>query len=139
MKKLIFALVVVAFAMSSCSVVTKTSTQQEVSSPVIAVVISDLEVSNQKITYTFKPAKNIRKAGYQNCINAAVSEALAANGGGDILIETQQTVIQKCGLAGRRVKSVTVTGYPAKYLNFRPVDEETIKAGIANGSRIGMH
>ncbi len=135
MKKLIFALVVAAFAMTSCSTVKKSASERSVGPSIIAAVISDLDISNTKITYTMKPSAKVRKGGVQNCINTAIREALAANGDGDVLIETQQTVIQKTGLLGTKVRSVTVTGYPAKYHNFRTVDEATIKAGIANGGR----
>lgn len=136
MKKSILLMFVAALTMSSCSVVTKTATTRDVTAPLAAAVISDLEVSNQKITYTFVPTNNVRKGGLNNCINTAISEALASNGGGDVLIETQEAVVQRYGLGGKKIRSVTVTGYPAKYKNFRSVDEETIKAGIISGSLV---
>lgn len=137
MKKLFFALLAAPLIMSSCSSsIQKTASVQDVKSPIIAVVISDLDVSNQKISYTLKPTKKISNAGLRNCINTAISEALAAHGNGDVLIETQETIVQRYGF-GRKIKSVTVTGYPAKYKNFRPVAEETVNAGIANGAFTG--
>ncbi len=135
MKKL-FILLVVAIAVSSCSVMKQTASEQDVNSRVIAATISDLDVADQKITYTYVPSKKIRKLGMQNCINAAISEALANNGGGDVLIETQKAIIQSYGLGGKKIKSVTVCGYPAKYKNFRSVDDATISAGIVNGNLI---
>lgn len=134
MKKL-FILLVVAIAVSSCSVMKQTASEQDVNSKVIAATISDLDVADHKITYTYIPSKKVRKLGMQNCINAAISEALANNGGGDVLIETQKAIIQSYGL-GRKIKSVTVCGYPAKYKNFRPVDDATISSGIVNGNLI---
>ena len=127
---------VAALTMSSCSVVTKTATTRDVTAPLAAAVISDLEVSNQKITYTFVPTNSVRKGGLKNCINTAISEALTNNGGGDVLIETQEAVIEKYGLFGKKIRSVTVSGYPAKYKNFRSADEETVKAGIISGSLV---
>lgn len=132
MKKLFFVLMVSAFAMTSCSTVKKTATTHNVKPAIAAAVLSDLEVSNQKITYTYTPTADIRRGGLNNCINAAISEALAANGG-DVLIETQTATIER-SFFGRTIKSVTVTGYPAKYKNFRPADDQTLKAAVANGS-----
>lgn len=136
MKKLILALFVAMLTMTSCSTVYKTASTRNVTAPLAAAVISDLNVSNQKISYTLVPTKKVRKGGLKNCINTAISEALANNGGGDVLIETQEAIVQRCGLFGRKIKSVTVTGYPARYKNFRSADEETVKAGIINGTLV---
>lgn len=138
MKKLILTSFVAVLAMTSCSTVYKTSSTRDVTAPLAAAVISDLEVSNQKITYTLVPSKKVRKGGLRNCINTAISEALANNGGGDVLIETQEAIVQRFGFMGKKIKSVTVTGYPAKYKNFRSADEATVKAGIVSGSLV-MH
>ncbi|MDE5822895.1 MAG: hypothetical protein K2H63_10525 [Paramuribaculum sp.] len=132
MKKLFIILMVSAFAMTSCSTVYKTATTHNVEPTIAAVVLSDLDVSNEKITYTLTPKARVRRGGLRNCINTAISEALALNGG-DVLIETQQATITR-GLYVRKIKSVTVTGYPAKYKNFRPADDKTLKEAVVNGN-----
>lgn len=135
MKKFLVLMCAAACIMTSCSTIKKGATSRNVNAPLAAAVISDLEVSNQKITYTYSPTKAIQRGGVNNCINAAISEALAANGNGDVLVETQPAVVIRTGLfGGRKIKSVTVTGYPAKYKNFRSADEETVKQGIISGS-----
>lgn len=135
MKKLALFLLVVSLGMTSCSSVYKTASTRNVNAPLVAAVISDLEVSNQKITYTY-PTNEVRKGGLKNCINTAIREALLQNGKGDILIETQEAVVQRYGFFGKKIKSVTVTGYPAKYKNFRSADEQTIKEGIIRGTLV---
>ncbi len=135
MKKLvILSVVAVAATLTSCTVSRKTASQGNVTTSLSAAVTSDLEVSNTKISYTYSPSKSVRKGGPKNCINVAISEALAQNGGADVLIETQEAVIEKVCM--RKIKRVTVTGYPAKYKNFKPVDEGTLKQGIVNGTLI---
>lgn len=129
-------LLVVSLGMTSCSSVYKTASTRNVNAPLVAAVISDLEVSNQKITYTLYPTNEVRKGGLKNCINTAIREALLQNGKGDILIETQEAVVQRYGFFGKKIKSVTVTGYPAKYKNFRSADEQTIKEGIIRGTLV---
>ena len=49
------------------------------------------------------------------------------NGNADVLVESQQEIYVRQGLLGKKIKSVTVTGYPATYKNFKSVDEETLK------------
>lgn len=133
MKKLILSLSVVAVMMTSCSTAYKTASQRDVNSSIAAATIADFEVSNQKISYTLIPTRKVRAGGLRNCINTAISEALKANGGGDVLIETQEAIVQRTGLFSTKIKSVTVTGYPAVYKNFRSVDEQTVKNALVNG------
>lgn len=120
--------------MTSCSTVYRTASVRDVTAPVAAAALADLEVSSEKITYSLMPTREVRKGGLENCVNAAISEALRANGGGDVLIETQRAVVQRTGLFSRKVKMVTVTGYPAVYKNFRNADEETVKKALVNGA-----
>lgn len=133
MKKLLLTLSIAALTLSSCSTAYKTASQRDVIAPVTAAAIADFEVSPKKITYTFAPSRKVRAGGMQNCINTAISEALKANGGGDVLIETQQAIVKRSGLFSRKIKSVTVTGYPATYKNFRSADEKTVKDALING------
>lgn len=134
MKKKIIVAALAALTLSSCSTLYQSASQAEVTSPVAAAALADLDVSSEKISYTLVPTRKVRKGGLQNCINTAIKEALKANGNGDVLIETQQAVVQRAGLFACKIKSVTVTGYPAKYKNFRTADEETVKAALVNGS-----
>lgn len=132
MKKLFVILTVSAFAMTSCSTVYKTASTRNIEPTIAAVTLSDLDVSDKKIAYTLTPTGKVRRGGLKNCINTAISEALALNGG-DVLIETQRaTVIRGRGIIGK-IKSVTVTGYPAKYKNFRPADDKTMQEAVVNG------
>ena len=134
MKKVFLALSVVLLTMSSCSTAYRTASQRDVTAPVAAAAIADFEISPKKITYTLIPTRKVRAGGMQNCVNTAISEALKANGGGDVLIETQEAIVKRSGLFLRKIKSVTVTGYPATYKNFRNVDEQTLKNALINGT-----
>lgn len=127
MKK-IFFLAVAMMAFSACSTPTKlinsaTHKKVVVSAPITAV-FADLQVSEKKITYFMMPSKTITNGGYDNVVNAAVREALLANGDADVLVglETQVKYDSK-GM----VESITVSGYPAKYTNFRNAGDEYLK------------
>lgn len=118
MKKAFLSIIVVGMTLASCTTVTKTATTLDVENSLNTVTKADLTVSPTRISYTYNPAKKERKAGRRNVLNAAVQAALAANGGGDVLVAPEYTVVNKSGLFGSKIKSVTVTGYPATYKNF---------------------
>lgn len=135
MKRLFCALFAIVL-LASCSTVRQTATQRDVKAPIVSAVIGDLDVSDQKITYTYVPTNKVRRGGADNCINSAIAAALQP-GGYDVLVETQEAVVERQGWFGKRkITKVTVTGYPAKYKNFRSADEKSINAGIVTGTLV---
>ena len=133
MKKLFFLVASVAMFVG-CSAPTKlitssTHTKINAAVPVVAV-FADLDVAKEKITYLFIPSQSARNGGYDNVIDSAVSEALAANGGADVLVGLEKQV--KYNTKGE-VESVVVSGYPAKYVNFRNPGDEYLRE-ISKGS-----
>ena len=132
MKKVLLSIACMAMMVTSCTTVRKSATQRDVTAPVMGAVIADLEVSNQKIVYSYIPTRSVRKGGYDNCVNTAIREALSANGNGDVLVETQEAVVEYKGLISKKIKSITLTGYPAYYKNFKSVDANTLKESIRN-------
>lgn len=80
MKRTIFLMFVAVLTMTSCSIVSKTASTRDVTAPLAAAVISDLEVSNQKITYTLVPTNAIRRGGKKTAsmpLSAELSQAMA--------------------------------------------------------------
>ena len=130
MKKF-FVLAIVAAVLTSCGSFTQTTssntkftststhTRVGVAKPITAV-IADLEVSPKKITFLYIPTKAVRNGGFDNIVNCAVQEALRENGNADVLVALEQQV--KYNSYGE-CESITVTGYPAKYKNFRSLDD----------------
>lgn len=116
MKKYCFIIACAALVLTSCkTLVTKTSAIQPITTRVIsAPVEADLDVSENKITYTYT---HLNGGGEENAKSCAVSEALKQNGDADVLVAPQYTVRKD----GKKVKSVIVSGYPAKYKNFKQV------------------
>ncbi len=127
MKKLFLLAASVAMFVG-CSVPTKlitssTYTKVNAVDPIVAV-FADLDVAKEKITYLFIPSKSARNGGADNVIDSAVSEALANNGGADVLVGLEKQV--KYNSKGE-VESVVVSGYPAKYVNFRSPGDEYLR------------
>ena len=91
-----------------------------VDTPVTPPLIADLKVSSKKISHTLIPSKALLKTDVQNIIRSAVKEALNKNEDADVLIGMEyQLKYDDLGV----LESVTVTGYPAKYTNFRHPSE----------------
>lgn len=118
MKK-IFLAFGAALLLASCTTVTKTATTMDVNNHLTSESDVDLVVSNSKITYTHKTTAKERRGGRKNITNTAVREALEANGNAEVLVAPQYTFVRKSGLFGSKIKTVIVSGYPAKYNNFK--------------------
>jgi hypothetical protein len=132
MKKFILV-IATAIVLSSCGVSmpkpepklvsTSTHTKINAATPVVAV-FADLEVSPDKITFFYLPSKTVVKGGIDNVIDSAVREALASNGNADVLVGLE-TQIKYNDLG--EAESITVTGYPAKYVNFRNPGDDYLR------------
>lgn len=118
MKKTILSLAVVALALTSCTTHSSTSTTKDVATSLTSVSTADMVVSQNKETYTLRPASKVRRGGLDNVKSAAVSELLK-NHRADVLVQPEYEVVTRRGLMGRKVKSVTVSGYPATFRNFQ--------------------
>ena len=127
MKKLFILSVLVSAFFVSCSPrIVTTSTDLKITpvKPVITTdVMADLEVMPNKISFFYIPSNAVAKAGISNVVESAIREALLANGNADVLVgvEKQFKLTNK-----GKVESITVTGYPAYYKNWRVLDEEYI-------------
>lgn len=129
MKKHSFIFVIaLALMLASCSLPTRlvnTSTHKDmkVAQPVTAI-FADLDVSPKKISFFFIPSKTVINGGEKNVINSAVREALLANGDADVLVGLEKQL--KYNDKGE-IESVIVSGYPAKYVNFRSPGDDYLR------------
>lgn len=120
MKKALLSTAIVLLALSSCTTMKKTATSIDVANSISTNTTADLDVSDKRISYTLRPTKQERKGGTDNIRNTAVAAALKSNGGGDVLVAPEfETKISRNLFGTRKIKEITVTGYPAKYKNFQ--------------------
>lgn len=119
MKKSFLLMAVACLAFASCTTVTKTAASIDVATSLQAASTADLIVSDKKITFEYDVPKKVRRGGTKNVYNTAIREALRYNGGGDVLVAPQFDTRIRCGLFGKKIKEVTVSGYPATYKNFK--------------------
>ena len=114
----------VALAATSCKITDASATYQHPSTYINTATVADLDVSNERISFTFAPSNQVRRGGNQNVIKAAIREALRVNGGGDVLVDLEYITVSQAPLLSYMfglspIREVTVSGYPAKYKNFR--------------------
>lgn len=129
------ACAVLSFA--SCSTVSHTASTMAVDTQLNNVTTADLSVSDKVISYTYTPDAEHRRAGEKSVKAAAVSKALEANGGGDIMVAPQFEVKKYRGLFSTKITYVTVKGHPAVYKNFHPTSKtEAETVGILSGAPI---
>lgn len=127
----------VALMAASCTTTTKTARTESIPYAMYNANVADLEVGG-RISYTLTPKKPIRRGGEGNCKKAAIQEALIANGNADLLVEPQFVVSHKKGPFGifvNKVTSVTVSGRPAKYKNFRSLNDSVWVDPVFRGVR----
>lgn len=138
MKKIAFFGVAALLTLGSCSTITHTAATQAVDTEIINRSNADLEVSSQKISFTFNPSDSYRRAGDKAVIRAAVAKALEQNGNADILVAPQFEVKKTRGLFGNKVKYVTVKGYPAFYKNVHSttLQEAQVAGALEGGSTV---
>ena len=90
----------------------------------VTALYADLSVSPTKISYFLIPSKTVLQGGYDNVVNTAVREALIANGNADVLVAMETQVKHN---ADGEIESITVTGYPATYTNFRSPGDDVLR------------
>ncbi|MCH5179127.1 MAG: hypothetical protein J1F13_05525 [Prevotellaceae bacterium] len=124
MKKLIlFAIVAIMAASCTTTTTVKTARTEGVPYSMYNASIADLKVVGPRISYTMRPSKDIQICGLNNVKQAAISEALNANGNADLLLEPQFVISQKRSFFKKEVTSITVTGIPAQYVNVRSMHD----------------
>jgi len=118
MKKVILGLAVVAMATTSCVTRESTATTMDVETSLTSHNTGDLVVADKMVSYTYSPDKSVRRAGLRNVKRTAVAAILKENGA-DVLVAPQYQVVKRRGLFATKIVSVTVSGHPATYKNFR--------------------
>lgn len=136
MKKILGIITLAAVFMTSCQTIRKTAHTAEVTGSLKNATVADLEVSDQRITYTMTPKKSVQRAGYENVKRAVEAEALEANGKADVLVEPQYVIEKKRSLFGSKITSITVSGRPAYYTNFRSLPDSVWSNPVFRGAKV---
>lgn len=127
MKTKLFVLGAAIALMASCTTtksVSSTTSTARTLDPETPELVADLEVANMKVTGEFKADFGTDEAVNEQMLkDNAVYNALKTMKA-DVLVAPQYHVVKET--SGRKYYTVTVTGYPAFYRNFRPMPVERI-------------
>ncbi len=137
MKKLFLLAAAATLMLTSCVTTTKTARTEKAPYAMYNATVADLDVAPARITYTLQPSSEVRAGGLENCKQAALNEALLKNGNADLLLEPQYVVSKRKLIFRSKILSVTVTGRPAYYKNFRSLPDQvwTNEAFMENGEQ----
>ena len=110
--------------LTSCVTTNKTAKTADFSTETFNATVADLEVSDKRITTTMNPVpKEVRRGGMNNIKRTVEAKALQENGNADVLVNPEFTYTVERGFFSKKVKSITVTGRPAKYKNFHSLND----------------
>lgn len=139
MKRISILLLSSALLLSSCHTLTKTARTADVGTSLQSATVVDLvPATEQRITHTIEPTKDILRGGMDNVRQAVIHEALVEKGNNaDVLLEPQYVVSKKKTLFGSKITSITVSGRPAYYTNFRVLDDSVWCNPVFRG--VNMH
>lgn len=139
MKKF-FLLSAVVLLLSSCSIVNRSQADSsKVFSPTVeTATVATIKVYPEKITYRYVPDKRTaRSLDFNQLVQNAIYAALQEYGNADELVQVSYSVATKRGFFTKRVRSITVSGYPAYYLDFRePTDKDLRNIEALSKSRM---
>jgi hypothetical protein len=101
--------------------------------------MASLDVAAKKINYVYYPEiKDSKSLSQDQLIKNAVYAALQSNGGGDELVGLSYYITVRRGFFVKKVRSISVSGYPATYTNFREPTEAD-KEAVETLSRSKMY
>lgn len=125
MKKALAFISLAVLALSSCQTIVNTARTADTQSDIKSITVADLKVADKRVTATIDPvSKELRKAGERNVKQAVEAKALEMAGDADILLEPRYVMTKKSGfLSGKKITSVSVSGRPAWYQNFRTLND----------------
>lgn len=124
MKRISLLLFSSALLLSSCHTLTQTARTAEVGSSLQnATVVDIVPATDHRITHTLKPSQALQRGGMNNIKQAVEAEALVKYGNADVLLEPQYVIEKQQGLLRSKVTSITVSGRPAYYTNFRALHD----------------
>lgn len=131
MTRKILAAGIAALALSSCSTITHTSQTAAVDTQVYNLTVADMKVAAKKDSVTVDWKWNPLSTVSLKAQKESATHSLLQKSDADVLVEPEY-IVHRRGIF--RGGSVTVTGYPANYSNFRAMTtEDAEKIATING------
>ncbi|MBQ8449547.1 MAG: hypothetical protein IJY64_01315 [Bacteroidaceae bacterium] len=119
---LVAAVIFSAVFFSSCGTLIKSAKTIEPNARANNITVADLDVADERVSYTLKPSKEVQHGGLENVKQTAEADVLKEHNA-DVLLEPRYVVNKKRTLFGNKITSVTVSGCPAYYKNYRSLSD----------------
>lgn len=134
MKRISILLMGATLLLFSCNTIDKTArTAETLENLRSATVVDIVPATEARITHTLRPDAALLRGGEANVRQAAEHEALVKYGNADILLEPQYIVHKERRLFRTKILSVTVSGRPAYYTNYRALHDSVWANPVFNG------
>ena len=135
--KFITCLACTVVALSSCVTTNKTAKTVDFTSGTYNATVADLDVSDKRVSVTLAPVpKDVRRGGMNNIKKTVEAMALEKNGNADVLVNPEFTYTVERGFFTKKVTSMTVTGHPAWYKNFRSLNDSVWSNPVFRGVKV---
>lgn len=133
--KIKFGILALSLVMlASCSTMTKTARVADVNTTTVSATVADIVPTvEHRITHTLRPSESISRGGMENIRQAVISEALEKYDA-DVLIEPQYVITKKRKLFRSEIISITVSGRPGCYTNFRSLPDSVWSNPVFRGA-----
>lgn len=133
--KSIIALTSVSALLASCITTTKTAKTAGFDASTYTATVADLDVADQRVTVTLNPVPaDVNRGGISNVKKTVEAMALEQNGNADVLVNPEFTYTVERGFFSKKITSMTVTGRPAKYKNFRSLNDSVWSDPVFRGA-----
>lgn len=122
-------------ALSSCSTISHTAKSIGVDTDIYNLTVADMDVAKEKVSKTaewkWSPLSSVSLGEQKKTAEAQ----LLKDANADVLVEPRYEVTRRGFMRGG---TVTVTGYPATYRNFRPMTQKDAEVIATTDGRIGL-
>ena len=141
MKKTVFFVCMMVMLFTSCSTsrLLKTASTLDTKSTITSLTIADLDVHPERVSRTIVPSEDVIRGGEDNVRRAAEAEILAEFNNADVLVDAQYIITKNNGSLFKKPKitSITISGHPAHYKDFRSVSPTVWENAIASTATVG--
>ena len=123
MKRILGLLALSVLLLSSCQTMKNTARTARTESSLYSATVVDIEPATEKrVSCTINPTRKERRGGLNN-VKQAVESKLLEKYDADILLDPQYVISKKRSVFGSKITSISVSGRPACYKNFRTLHD----------------
>lgn len=127
MKKIIGIIAFSAIMLTSCQTLMQTSRNISTGSSINSVTLADLNVSDTRESHTIEHVTKAMQSGGEENVKRIAEAKILEKANADILVEPRYHIVKERRLfGGSKITSITVSGRPANFTNFRQVEDSIL-------------